>query len=39
MEAINKMKLKKTPGPSEVNMDTIIASGKLGVVVIKKLCQ
>ena len=39
MEAINKMKMGKAAGPSEVNMDMIIASGKLGVGVMKKLCQ
>ena len=39
MEAMNKMKLGKAAGPSEVNMDMIIASGKFGVGVIKKLCQ
>ena len=39
MEAINKMKLRKAAGPSEVNMDMIIASGKFSVGVIKKLCQ
>ena len=39
MEAMNKMKLGKAAGPSEVNMDMIIASGKFGVVAIKKLCQ
>ena len=38
MEAMNKMKLGKAAGPSEVNMD-IMASGKFGVGVIKKLCQ
>ena len=38
MEAMNKMKLGKAAGPSEVNMDMIIASGKFGVGVIKKLC-
>ena len=36
---MNKMKLGETAGPSEVNMDMIIASGKVGVGVIKKLCQ
>ena len=36
MEAMNKMKLGKAAGPSEVNMDMIIASGKFGVGVIKK---
>ena len=35
MEAINKMKLGKTAGSSEVNMDTIIACGKFDVGVIK----
>ena len=39
MEAMNKMKLGKAAGPSEVNMDMIIASGKFGVGVIKNLCQ
>ena len=39
MEPINKMKLEKAAGPSEVNMDMIIASGKFGVGVIKKLCE
>ena len=33
------MKLGKAAGPSEENMDMIIASGKFGVGVIKKLCQ
>ena len=39
MEAMNKMKLGKAAGPSEVNMGMIIASGKFGVGVIKKLCE
>ena len=39
MEAINKMKLGKAAGPSEVNKDMIIANGKFGVGVMKKLCQ
>ena len=33
------MKLGKAAGPSELNMDMIIASGKFGVGVMKKLCQ
>ena len=33
MEAMNKMKLGKAAGPSEVNMDMIMASGKFGVEV------
>ena len=39
MQAMNTMKLGKAAGLSEVNMDMIIASGKLGVGVMKKLCQ
>ena len=39
MEAMNKMKLGKTAGPSEVNMDMIIASGTFGVAVMKKSYQ
>ena len=38
-EEMNKMKLGKAAGPSEVNMDMIMASGKFGVEVLKKLCQ
>ena len=38
MEAMNKMKLGKAAGPSEVNKDMIIASGKFGVGAIKKRC-
>ena len=39
IKAKNKMKLGKAAGPSEVNMDMIMASGKFGVGVLKKLCQ
>ena len=39
MEAMSKMKLGKAAGPSEVNMDMIIASGMFGVGVMKKLRQ
>ena len=38
MEAMNKMKLGKAAGPSEVKMVMIITSGKFGFGVIKKLC-
>ena len=39
MEAMNKMKLGKAAGPSDIITDMIIASGKFGVGVMKKLCQ
>ena len=39
MDAMNKMKVGKAAGLSEVNMDMVIASEKFGVGVIKKLCQ
>ena len=39
IKAMNKMKLGKAAGPSEVNMDMIMVSGKFGVGVLKKLCQ
>ena len=39
MEAMNKMKLGKAAGPSEINKDIIIANGTFGVGVMKKLCQ
>ena len=38
MKAMNKMKLGKAAGPSEGNMDMIMASEKFGVR-IKKLCE
>ena len=38
IKAMNKMKWGKAAGPSKVNMDMIISSGKF-VVIIKKLCQ
>ena len=38
VKAINKMKLGKAAGPSKVNKDKIMASGKFGVGVIKRLC-
>ena len=38
MKAMNKMKLAKAAGPSKVNTDMIISSGKF-VVIIKKLSQ
>ena len=39
IKAMNMMKLGKAAGPSELNMDMIMASGKFGVGVLKKLCQ
>ena len=36
---MNKMKLGKAAGPSEVNTDMIMASGKFSVGVLKQLCQ
>ena len=39
MEAMNKIELGKAAGPYEVNMDMIMASGKFGAGVLKKLCQ
>ena len=39
MEVMNKIQLGKAAGPSEINMDRIIASGTFGVGVMKKLCQ
>ena len=39
IKAMNKMKLGKAAGPSEVNTDIMMASGKFDVGVLKKLCQ
>ena len=36
---MKKMRLGKAAGPSEVNMDVIIAIERFGVGVTKKLCQ
>ena len=38
MKAMNEMKVGKAAGPSEVNMNMIMASGKFSVI-IKKVCQ
>ena len=39
IKVMNKKKLGKAAGPSEVNMDMIMASGKFGVGVLKKSCR
>ena len=39
MEAIKGIKLGKAARPSKVNVEMIIASGKIGIVVLMKLCQ
>ena len=39
INAIKKMKLEKVAGPSEVNTETVAASGKIGVEFMMKLCQ
>ena len=39
VEAIQSMKSGKTTGPSEVSVEMIVASGKIGVEVMMELCQ
>ena len=39
VEAMQNMKSGKATGPSEVSVEMIVASGKIGVKVIMKLCQ
>ena len=39
VEAMQKMKSGKAKGPSEVSVEMIVASGKIGVKVMMELCQ
>ena len=39
VEAMQKMKSKKATEPSEVSVEMIVASGKIGVKVMMELCQ
>ena len=39
VEAMQRMKLGKATGPSEVSVEKILASGEIGVKVIMELCQ
>ena len=39
VEAMQKMKSGKATGPSEVRVEMIVASGKIGIKVMMKLCQ
>ena len=39
VEAMQKIKSGKATGPSEVNVEMTVASGKIGVKVIMELCQ
>ena len=39
VEAMQKMKSGKATGPSEVCVDTIVASSKIGVKMMMELCQ
>ena len=39
VEAMQRMKSGKATGPSEVSVEMIVASGKIGVKVMMELCQ
>ena len=39
VKAMDKMKLERATGPSEVSVEMIVASGETGVKVMTKLCQ
>ena len=39
VEAMQKMKSRKTTGPSEVSVEMVVASGEIGVIVMMELCQ
>ena len=39
VEAMQKMKLGKATGPSEVSVETIVSSNEIGVKVMMELCQ
>ena len=39
VEAMQKMKSRKATGPSEVNVEVIVASGEIGVKVMMELCE
>ena len=39
VEAMQKIKSRKTTGPSEVSVKMIVARGKIGVKVMMELCQ
>ena len=39
INAVKKVKLGRVAGPSEVNTKMMVASGKIGVEVMVKLCQ
>ena len=39
VEAMQKMKSGKATGPSEVNVEMIVASDKIGIKVMMELCQ
>ena len=39
LQALNKMKTGKDPGPSEVSLELIVASGGVGIQVMAEICQ
>ena len=39
LQAINEMKTGKAPGPSEVSLELIAASGRVGIQLMAEICQ
>ena len=39
VKAIREMKVGKAPGPSEVTVEMVVASGEIGIDVMVELCQ
>ena len=39
LQALNEMKTGKAPGPSEVSLELIAASGGVGIQVMAEICQ
>ena len=38
LQALNEMKTRKAPGPSEVSLELIAASGLVGIQVMAEIC-
>ena len=39
LQELNEMKTRKAPGPSEVSLELIAASGGVGILVMAEICQ
>ena len=39
LQVLNEMKSWKAPGPSEISLELIAASGVVGIQMVAKICQ